>query len=231
MSVTSTIPPSSTTEAFGEIFKPRNQNGAAFNNVILTLSDTVDALETAAGESNDAGSSPNAVIHLDGVPQPLDLDKIVAQYRPFRPPSPPVPQEQQVRKRKAATKDARRTKFVSPHPGQTSWSTTIVVTESTDSNGSKTYTASASPMVEISPPIESISDPMTGETFEINQPFLDRMRIRHKQWKQFQHERASKERTMQLISVKRRRKLKMNKHKYKKLMKRTRTLRRRLNRA
>ena len=59
-------------------------------------------------------------------------------------------------------------------------------------------------------------------------PFLERMRERHVQWEEYME--RSKGQIWRTISVKRQRKLKMKKHKYKKLMRRTRNLRRRLDR-
>jgi len=85
-------------------------------------------------------------------------------------------------------------------------------------------------MVEIQVP--AMENPMEQADIEIHQPFLDRMKIRQKRYQQYREDRAEKDRgTMLLISVKRQRKLKMKKHKYKKLMKKTRLLRRKLDRA
>jgi hypothetical protein len=56
--------------------------------------------------------------------------------------------------------------------------------------------------------------------------FLERLALR-----QFKFDEAQGRRDMHAISVKRQRKLKMKKKKYKKLMKRTRVLRRKLDRT
>ena len=61
------------------------------------------------------------------------------------------------------------------------------------------------------------------------QPFLERMRIRQQQWEDATGRKNGVAEIWRAISVKRQRKLKMKKHKYKKLMKRTRNLRRRLD--
>ena len=70
------------------------------------------------------------------------------------------------------------------------------------------------------------------------QPFLGRMRERRMGFEDRMDERYSQDEeegkekeVMQAISVRRQRKLKMKKHKYKKLMKRTKNLRRRLDRT
>ncbi|KAI4145684.1 MAG: hypothetical protein LQ340_006202 [Diploschistes diacapsis] len=60
------------------------------------------------------------------------------------------------------------------------------------------------------------------------QPFLNRMRIRF--WKREEAMRERRQEIYRAISVKRQRRLKMKKHKYKKLMRRTRNLRRRQDR-
>jgi hypothetical protein len=59
-------------------------------------------------------------------------------------------------------------------------------------------------------------------------PFLDRMRVRQQKWERTRDEKSRV--VWHAISVKRQRKLKMKKHKYKKLMRRTRNLRRKLDR-
>ena len=62
----------------------------------------------------------------------------------------------------------------------------------------------------------------------IQAPFRERMRVRQETWlsRWIRHFREQ----WSLISVKRQRKIKMKKHKYKKLMRRTRNLRRRQDR-
>lgn len=85
------------------------------------------------------------------------------------------------------------------------YTTVITIDESTDANGEITYSAHSSPLQ---------AEPSR---------FLERMQIR-------QMQSRMRENDMLAISVKRQRKLKMKKHKYKKLMRRTRNLRRRLDR-
>ena len=60
------------------------------------------------------------------------------------------------------------------------------------------------------------------------QPFLDRMRQRQEVWERVLREQH--DRVWRAISVRRQRKLKMKKHKYKKLMRRLRNLKRKQDR-
>lgn len=109
-----------------------------------------------------------------------------------------------------------------------SFQTTITVTENTDASGVKFYTANSTPMVPV--PEANRATIQDAPTQQIQrQPFLERMHERQMEYEDYRAER-DEDRSMQLISVKRQRKLKMKKHKYKKLMKRTRNLRRRLDR-
>ncbi|TKA76059.1 hypothetical protein B0A49_01294 [Cryomyces minteri] len=256
ISITSPIPPPSTEKAFAQIFQARTQSNVRKNpsDVIYTLSNTVNALDSAASSSDlneesnlrweivqESDATDGRTKHLDGVPRPpQSLEQLVAQFRPFNTPPAPVPfsdlpDSQEVK----ATSRARSTRQRTPR--QKSYTTTLIVTESTHANGHKTYTASTSPIVQIPNPgshtphaepsaLPSISEHPSGS----RQPFLERMRIRQDRYEEYREERAGDKGTdakeMLLISVKRQRKLKMKKHKYKKLMKRTRNLRRRLDR-
>ena len=241
ISVTTSIPKPSTEASFNSIFEPHLQDNRKYADVIYTLSNSVESLETAVqGQEerdireeilqNSSSNSEN-VKHLDGVPQ-ISVDQMIAQFVPFKAPPAPVSFDEAQSKRKAAPRQRVReaAKVQPPQPKQKAWSTTVVVTESTDSNGERTYSTSTSPMVEIQVP--AMENPMEQADIEIRQPFLDRMKIRQKRYQQYRGNRTEKDRgTMLLISVKRQRKLKMKKHKYKKLMKKTRLLRRKLDRA
>lgn len=93
----------------------------------------------------------------------------------------------------------------------------LTVEESKDENGDIQYTSYASGLV---PAHEESTRPS----------FLERMRIRQRRYEDAMG-RKSEENKIWAISVKRQRKLKMKKHKYKKLMRKTRNLRRRLDRT
>lgn len=213
---------------------------------MYALGSLFENLETNDREFQDDGvrwemmqespSNQDGVTHLDGAPRLKSLDEQIASFRPFNPPPPPQPFPTEpakgADKKKAASK-----------PKQKSYETTIIVTEYTDQHGKRSYTAESSPIVQIPNPAENaaVEEPQRV-------PFIERMR-RHRQ-QQLQLSRrqkiqagsglrkyqrrapsATRQNVMLLISVKRQRKLKMKKHKYKKLMKRTRNLRRRQDRA
>lgn len=155
-------------------------------------------------------------------------------------PPPPTAQPNQPsasEKKASKTKDtsssatAAAAEYLSPAEeiSKKSFQTTITVTENTSAEGVKYYTANSTPMVRIPPSSSSTHTPIQDAIRQHRQPFLERMRERQMDYEDYRAER-DEERSMQLISVKRQRKLKMKKHKYKKLMKRTRNLRRRLDR-
>ncbi|KAK7185196.1 hypothetical protein DPSP01_000840 [Paraphaeosphaeria sporulosa] len=87
------------------------------------------------------------------------------------------------------------------------------------------YSANSAPMFDTEMP-GAENEP---EHYEVRQPFYDRMVQRHNRNNRSRDNLHHPD--MLAISVKRQRKLKMKKHKYKKLMKRTRLLRRKLDRT
>lgn len=189
------------------------------------------------------------------------LEEVVANFKPFRAPPPPqafpLESHSTSNKQTSPTKPTRKTSAKSTQAKKKSYTTTIVVTESTSADGQRTWSASSSPIVRIPEPTSSTMTTMR----EPRRPYLERMRKREiaylSQKARAQQIKARSSplqalrrsidggrtksvrepgakggrRRMLLISVKRQRKLKMKKHKYKKLMKRTRNLRRRLERA
>ncbi|KAK5170460.1 uncharacterized protein LTR77_005048 [Saxophila tyrrhenica] len=228
--------------------------------VIYTLHNTIDALEKGNNNAEDEGvrweiihessSNSDGVKHLDGAPQRMkSLDEIVAQFKPFKAPPPPQPfigvkeQPAGVEKKMAVQRTSTKGR-----PKKKTFTATITVTESTFEDGQRTYSASSSPIVRLPEPTERTdSNRAMREPTRTRQPFLTRMAQRGRDNMAAQATSstntssqmpvrnapspARQERIMRLISVKRQRKLKMKKHKYKKLMKRTRNLRRRQDRA
>ncbi|KAK4546919.1 hypothetical protein LTR36_001651 [Oleoguttula mirabilis] len=278
LSVTTTIPPPTTSEAFNNLFATQPQrdpweNGNSAErrpeDVIYTLHNTIESLDHGANSAQDDGvrwevlqesqsNNHDAIKHLDSAPMMKSLDELVAQFKPFSAPPPPqpFPDEQKAgagEKKRAA---AKQTRSSAQRPQQKSYQTTITFTDITAADGTRMVRPHVSPLVRI-------ADPLAEDALEIHatqgpggsppqqqqrirQPFLERMRRRQQLYLQAQHtkilERMGEQRAvrrapsekrikMLLISVKRQRKLKMKKHKYKKLMKRTRNLRRRLDRT
>jgi len=161
---------------------------------------------------------------------PIDISrKILQDLKPFSPP--PVPEVSTIR-----STSTRRKVATSRTPAKSrQWKTTIVLTEYTTPSGQKSYSASGTPLEQVprsrsrprplSIPTVAIEEPATTsiEQAPLQQPFLDRMRQRGMNIRQSRIPAP-----MMAISVKRQRKLKMKKKKYKKLMKKTRNLRRKL---
>jgi hypothetical protein len=259
LSLANPIPPPASEETFNSIFESKPQldvweNGNSAEkrpeDVIIALQDTIENLEGNGASQDEAGvrwevlqessSNSNGVKHLDGPPKSRTIDDLVTQFRPFQPPPPPqaFPPE---------TKASEKKRARASKPKSKQFQTTIVVTESTAADGHKTYTASQSPLVQIANAKES----RTARTVsrQPHQPFLARAWRKNQAYLQSQRKAihsisaaassplrsirqvpGMRKPQMRLISVKRQRKLKMKKHKYKKLMKRTRNLRRRLDR-
>jgi len=204
--------------------------------------------------SNAEGS----VRHLDGVPRTKSLQEIVGGLKPFNVPPPPQPWTAGAASTQSKSKSGKKT---ASQPSQQMYpsndqvhTATIIIQESTNAEGVKFFTASTYPAPKPRAPKQQLTSQNRTKLRLPAQPFLNRMLDR--QWQHVQElkehaeeleERIYEEPTtqnvgiedggkpqaekMEAISVKRQRKLKMKKHKYKKLMKRTRNLRRRLDRA
>ena len=199
---------------------------------------------TQASSSNSEGSMQ----HLDLPAKSLhiNLQELAKRFRPFVPPPPPVPLGAMQEAARASAREFRERSA----PNQTTWTSTLTVYESTHANGEKTFKTYATPVVRsvgnslLPPPntheVELVQEEDPGEDPGRNarhmpasprgQPFLGRMRERQIRYEDRLDEKTDRG-TVQMISVKRQRKLKMKKHKYKKLMKRTKNLRRRLDRT
>lgn len=227
ISVTTAIPPETTEAQFNSIFEPRLVNNSEkFAKVISTLGGFSENLESAA-EADEDGNITWQVIEASSQDEMRKdvrqnemspLEQYLAQFRPFRPPPPPQPLNES-----SATSSKSKPKRTSPTPRKgRSWSTTITITEYTNPDGKIMYANAIAEPVALTPP---------GP--QVRQPFRERMRERQRSWQDYRDQRSqqrapSKKPDMKLISVKRQRKLKMKKHKYKKLMKRTRNERRKL---
>lgn len=182
-------------------------------------------LRAAVTQASVSNAEPGTK-HLDGAPGNelgMSLQQLTDRFRPFMPPPAPVPMSSA----EALAREQDLAEQLKEEQAQTqkkSYTTVLTILESTHPNGQKTYEARTSPIVE---------DPHNSNASQRRAPsatstsFLERMRIRQEKWEDFRDERA---RSMELLSVKRQRKQAMKKHKYKKLMKRTRTLRRKLGR-
>ncbi|KAL8757923.1 MAG: hypothetical protein Q9184_004081 [Pyrenodesmia sp. 2 TL-2023] len=188
----------------------------------------------------------------------LDISDLSQSFRHFVPPPPPVPISDSPSPSTSASSLSTR-RSAAPVKERT-YSTTLTITEHIHPSGESTYAASVSPivrssarpqkrngttntslssrprthdnkvpMIDITPPSSSFPSPSSAPQGGYpQQPFLERMRKRQQVWEDGMT--GKKRQIWRAISVKRQRKLKMKKHKYKKLMRKTRNLRRRLDR-
>ncbi|KAL8913773.1 MAG: hypothetical protein Q9171_001507 [Xanthocarpia ochracea] len=242
ISVTRSFPPSSSESQFSSIFESKSPSKTPIGDVIYTVSSAIEGFENAAAfeqqpisPSSKRSFSSNETTHLDGEPQHIILDttELSKNFRPFVAPPAPVAFDD------SKSASLRRSKAIK----ERSFSTTLTITEQAHPNGQKTYQAHISPMREdlVSPTVHAPSSTapsqhnIQNEEVEViditppsgRQPFLERMKNRHRAWEDGLS--GPKRQIWRAISVKRQRKLKMKKHKYKKLMRKTRNLRRRLD--
>ncbi|OTB04411.1 hypothetical protein M426DRAFT_11558 [Hypoxylon sp. CI-4A] len=222
MSVTHSFPRTVSDDAFAQIFAPRTKNNK-YSDVMSTLSRTVDELEqpmqslSLEGQQVDgeAITDPNGesmhkidLKHPDGTESSVyvQLNAMSGQFLPFRPP--PLPQPENGTEVQAAQEEA-----VEDTPHHRVYKAMFTLEETADENGQIQIVAHSPKLVEEAPA------PRT---------FLERMAQRQIRWREEVRGQGS---DMLAISVRRQRKLKMKKKKYKKLMKRTRNIRRKLDRV
>ncbi|KAI9708202.1 MAG: hypothetical protein M1820_004156 [Bogoriella megaspora] len=233
ISLTTSTPPSSSTAAFNKLFEERptaknihlmDANQASFYQSFEDKMNSIN-VETTDLELQSSGNASRRETRPT-------VEEIVASKTPYIPPPPPTSQIERTSKRASASRKKSEQRQLESVPRQISYKTTILLTGSVYANGKWTFTASTSPLEKVpTPTSEPVDEPRRKHQIKIQQPFLERMMIRQRSLNEFRRERTTRNRgNMLLISVKRQRKLKMKKHKYKKLMKRTRTLRRKLDR-
>ena len=183
-------------------------------------------MRDAVTQSSISNAELRNTEYLDGLqPQSrqINIQDLAKNFRPFNTPPPPVPMDQTQR---AASHSEK------PSPAQLrtikkSYSTRLFITESIHPNGQTTYKTHATPLRE-EPAVESSPDAKLPPASQ--QPFLKRMLERQRRITEWRDKGDCKE-VWRSISVKRQRRLKMKKHKYKKLMRRTRHLRRKLDKT
>jgi hypothetical protein len=218
------VPKSVTQEAFASIFRPRTRANKV-SDIISTLSRTVDELDTPMakmtisnkheGEAGWDSVQKIDVKYTDGTESStyVQLNSMSGQFLPFRPPPTPEPQTVAQAEAEAAEIEAAADESAEEaSPQHRVYRAMFTIEETTDPDGQVRVMAH-------SPQILQNDQPRT---------FLQRMALRHLRFEDAQRRDGE---TMEAISVKRQRKLKMKKKKYKKFMKRTRTLRRKLDRV
>ncbi|OQO09879.1 hypothetical protein B0A48_04233 [Cryoendolithus antarcticus] len=202
----------------------------------------------------ESSSNPDSARHLDSPPQSpssANFDDLVAHFRPFHPPPPPQPIPSTPATLKKSRSAARAAKASQPRRPKI-FRTTLDVTETKSADGQLSYTVTHTPLLPVSSHTAAQSPPAfyTPSASFLQRPntltYVQRLRTKQRDSSQLiavarrdanplravrKAPGVGRRVQMRLISVKRQRKLKMKKHKYKKLMKRTRNLRRRLERA
>ncbi|KAH7321310.1 hypothetical protein B0I35DRAFT_459916 [Stachybotrys elegans] len=208
ISVTETMPRTVTDEHFANIFNPRTK-ASKITDTTSTISSTIEHLEGPMAQMTIGGHDDGMgeIKTLDGTESSISLqvDAMSGEFLPFRPPPLPQPlSAAEAERAPAATEDGTETDHHRVYQAM------FTIEESTTPSGEVRIIAH-SPRV-------------------INEPqpkgFLERMAFR-----QMRFDDSRRGQDMYAISVKRQRKLKMKKKKYKKLMKRTRNLRRKLDRT
>ncbi|KAK4241547.1 hypothetical protein C8A03DRAFT_41034 [Achaetomium macrosporum] len=227
ISVTQLLPRTVSDDAFAKIFTPRTRSNRV-SDVLSTLSQTVQDLEEpltrvnlANGDkqqSHDAqdaedGTKMLSLKHADGSETDvyLQLNSMSGHYLPYTPPPAPKPVTETAAEAESANR-AIPEELAEQEPQTRVYKAMVTIEETVDANGQYKVIAHSPELVEEDAPPRS---------------FLERMA-----WRQLRYDEARREqdRTMQAISVRRQRKLRMKKKKYKKLMKKTRNLRRKLDR-
>ncbi|OAA73847.1 hypothetical protein ISF_00748 [Cordyceps fumosorosea ARSEF 2679] len=224
ISITQTMPRTVTDEHFASIFAARSK-ASRISETMSTLSDTIDQLEgpmaqmTIGGQEEQLqnGMQRLEVRNADGSESSvyLQVDTMSGDFLPFRPP--PLPQAQPAGAEGetsgvAAAADAEAA-AAEENPQHRVYKAMFTIEESTEADGQIRIVAH-------SPRIVNENQPRS---------FVERLAQRQLRFDEARARRAGE--TMEAISVKRQRKLKMKKHKYKKFMKRTRNLRRKLDRT
>ena len=225
------MPKSVSDDAFARIFATRTRSNRVAD-VLSTLSQTVSDLEEPLSkasiangdkqrpsqEAHDAeeGSAKLSLKHTDGSETNLhiQLNPMVGQYLPYAPPPAPEPLTETAIDAESAD-SAIVDELAEQQDAQTRvYKAMVTIEETVDADGQVKVVAHSPELVE-------------EGAAERPQSFLERMA-----WRQLRYDesRRNQDRTMQAISVRRQRKLRMKKKKYKKLMKKTRNERRKLDR-
>lgn len=237
MSITTPIPPNTSTSTFASIFdRPAPKWRPA--DVIYTLNTAITSVDPNTPNQStlhDSVLAQSSTHHTTDTQTQatVNLDDLIKNYRPFHKPPAPIPLDPAFASKSRAPTKSSKSHASSPPPPQShpdpraakkTYTTTLTISESTHpASGAKTYTAEATPIVASASPTAPTAHVTDGEPHAYALPSdLARAELRPE---------PAVTKRMWLISVKRRRKLKMKKHKHKKLLRRTRNLRRREGRT
>ncbi|KAK0668316.1 hypothetical protein QBC41DRAFT_322109 [Cercophora samala] len=216
ISVTQLLPKTVTEDAFAEIFNTRSPRHRV-SDVLSTLSQTQERMQQ---EMQDA--EEGHLRRADGSPMETNvyfqLNTMAGQFLPYAPPPAPVPMADGATAAVDALVDelAGTTLESSEEPQTRVYKAMVTIEETVEADGQYKVVAHSPELIDNAE--QGGVQPRT---------FLERMALRQLK---YDESRRLQDRTMQAISVKRQRKLRMKKKKYKKLQKRTRNERRKLDR-
>jgi len=223
--VTHTFPKTVSDDAFAAIFAPRSQS-QRIADVTSTLSSAVNELEGPMGKmtlgsphQEDENTTRIDFKLPDGSESAVyvQLNQMSGQFLPFTPP--PLPVEQNEGSSAAAALEAEAAADAAEDmPSHRVYKAILTIEETTDENGQVKVVAHSPQLIEEGSEETDVAAPRT---------FLERMALRQLRYEDARGRRLDE---MHAISVRRQKKLKMKKKKYKKLMRRTRNERRKLDR-
>jgi hypothetical protein len=211
-----------TEDSFAEIFTTRRSHRV--QDVLSTLGQTVHDLEQPMAKlglgdkqkaqplDDDEGATRLSLKHADGTETnvQIQLNAMSGHFLPYTPPPPPEPlSETQAAADEAAAAAAEQ--MTEQEPQTRTYQALVTIEESVDANGQYRVVAHTPQLVEENEP----------------RSFLERLAKRQLR---FEEARQLHGRTMHALSVVRIRRLKIKKKKYKKLMRKTRNIRRKMDR-
>ncbi|KAL8393325.1 hypothetical protein RB595_003200 [Gaeumannomyces hyphopodioides] len=229
ISITHSLPRAVSDDAFASIFVRRGRS-EKMNDVMSTLSQSVQELEQPMGGLN-LGGQEGYPEGGEGMPKIslknpdgsdsgvyVQLNAMSGDFLPFCPPPIPEPKSEATGVAEGAPTRAASQETADPadqhgsEPRRRVYKAMLTIEETVESTGEVKYMAHSSELHE--------------ESTEPRRSFLERLARRQVMFQESQKRNG----TILAISVKRQRKLKMKKKKYKKLLKRTRNERRKLDR-
>lgn len=244
ISVTHSLPRIVTDDAFAAIFAQRAR-AAKHSEVMSTISRTVHGLEqpmatlsvesdmNSHGPETDAGIHKLDMMHGDGpeAAVSVQVNSMSGGFLPFRPP--PLPQPHSATGGTSEGKDAAGLAAVAEEDQQMQtrvYRAVFTIEESTDEHGDVKILAHSPELIE-EPQQQQQQHEEGGAAARAPRTFLERMALRQMRYEDSRdHQQYVRNGSILAISVKRQRKLKMKKKKYKKLQKRLRHERRKLDR-
>ncbi|MCJ1329156.1 hypothetical protein MMC10_005834 [Thelotrema lepadinum] len=215
------MPIAKTEKDFSKIFIPCSANRPKSTQVMLTLSSAVESLDKATQQA-ELQQQPQSQSQFSSSEQ--DLRAIVMQASQSN--AEPTTAQGQIAVYVNIDELAAKFRPFRPPPPP------VPMPDMNDHDSAQPAQATPAPQLDLPVAVvEEISEEASEQNApqtEPRHPFLNRLYVKHL----IREGYLEKERQeiLQAISVKRQRKLKMKKHKYKKLMKRTRNLRRRQDR-